>query len=164
MHDHRPGDSDRNPEVRRERTDANLSWILLVIAAMVFVGVIVHSFVWQWFVGYEQRLDIERQSASPLAAGPKAPTPPEPRLEQIDRLGGQAQDAAASLGVSEAELRRYGHSDESGFVHIPIDRAMDRLAGKLPTKQATAEQDRRSNGLIDDGASNSGRLFQKGGR
>jgi hypothetical protein len=165
MPEHVPSPTDRNPNVRREPSDASVRGLLAVLTVLLIFGVLVVSGVWQLFAWYEGRLDSDRAAASPLSPGPSPPPPPEPRLEEVDRRDGRALDAAASLAAGETELQRYARTLESGFVRVPIGRAMDRLADKLPVRpEPPAEDARRAGGLVDGGGPNSGRLFQKGGR
>ena len=63
---------------------------------------------------------------------------------------------------TRAMLNSYGPTDEEGFVHIPIERAME-YAGRPSCRSARAvTTDRRGNdnGLVDAGESNSGRMFR----
>ena len=89
--------------------------------------------------------------------------PPEPRLEQINRL---EKDKVSNTFAREKEkedfLHSYGQTPEKGYVHVPIERAMDLLAGKLPARkeQPKDKQSLRENGLLDGGAPNSGQMFR----
>jgi hypothetical protein len=160
-----PSPEDRNPNVRREGSDASLGCVLIVIALILISGAVITSGVWQAFAWYEGRLTADRTAASPLAPGPSPPPPPEPRLEQVDRLGGRSPGGASAAATGERELNRYGGTPETGFVRIPIGRAMDLLADKLPARPAPPADDaRRAGGLVDHGGPNSGRLFKKGDR
>ena len=90
--------------------------------------------------------------------------PQKPRLEEVDRLAGIAsENVYLRLAAKEEYLSRYGETAEKGFVHIPIRRAMETLAGHLPVRkeQPAATKD---NGLVDSGASNSGRMFRGASR
>jgi hypothetical protein len=146
-----------NPEVRREPSDASLKWVLGVLAAVVVLAVAIHWGTWKVFGSFQRHLAGEHPPVHALSPGPEAPTPPEPRLEQVDRLAGREPNASA-----EPDPNRYGASDERGYVRVPVERAMDALAGKLPSRPAPpAEQTRRAGGLVDAGEPNSGRAFRK---
>ncbi len=155
-----------NPGVRHERSDASLKGVLLTIAIAIVVGVGIHVGVYFFFRGYQEHQATIKKSAFPLAPGPDAPMPPEPRLEQVDRLADvETPDVHRRLSVKDEMLGRYGRTEEKGYVRIPIERAMGLLESKLPARPApSADQERRSGGLIDAGEPNSGRLFQRGKR
>jgi hypothetical protein len=80
-------------------------------------------------------------------------------LEQIDRLANiEAADVFAMEAAKEKALQRYGPTEEKGFVHIPITRAIEAVAGKLPVTKTPQPHPRETGGLLDWGASNSGRF------
>lgn len=156
----------KNPGVSHERSDASLRWVLLTIALAIVVGVAIFTGVYAFLRAYQAHQAKAKVSPFPLAPGTAAPLPPEPRLEQVDRLADvDTPDVHQRLSAKEDRLRRYGPTGEKGFVHVPIERAMGLLEKKLPARAApSAEQERRSGGLVDGGEPNSGRLFQRGKR
>lgn len=149
-----------NPLVRFEPTDAGFGWIFAIIlgagvlAAGIQLGVL----------GFFEKLrhDAEDKTHNPFATARSRWMPPEPRLEQVDRLAG-IEAGSLKLEQMAAKLNRYGRAAEKGHVHIPIGRAMDYLADKLPVRatQPTPAQKKRQNGLVDAGESNSGRVFRE---
>jgi hypothetical protein len=150
-------------EVRYEPRDISFAGILIVALACCAVGAGV-------LVGVRALYRVTVESRRPTGAatfpglhGPSVDLPPEPRLEQIDRL---AKTPASNVSRweqgEEKQLETYGPSDEKGFVHIPLDRAMKLLAGRLPTRKASDKPKFPDRGLVDDGASNSGRMFRGG--
>jgi hypothetical protein len=153
-----------HPSVRHERTDASFRWVLGLIIAAAVLGVIIFLAIW-WFFGEERsRLDAKRRSKYPLAPTPTSALPPEPRLEQLDRLRGiETSNVYVRQKVKEDRLARYGPTEEKGFLHIPIDRAMELLATTkpLPARSEKAAGTPRDNGLVDRGGPNSGRLFNR---
>lgn len=154
----------RNPEVRREHSDASLKWILGIIGGSIVALAVILFGLRVLFNGWQNRLSADRQSQFSLAPGPAASPPREPRLEQIDRLKG-IDPHMIQMNQQFEQLNRYGPSEDKGFVQVPIDRAIELLQGKLPARQEpSAKESRRSEGLIDAGEPNSGRLFQKGER
>jgi hypothetical protein len=62
--------------------------------------------------------------------------------------------------AKERVLHSYGKTDEDGFVHIPIQEAMTTLAEQL--SKAKPPEPAHSEGLLDAGESNSGRMFREG--
>jgi len=150
-----------NPEVRREPSDASLKWVLWVLAAGIVAAVLLHWWTWDLFEFLGGRIGAGRQPGHALSQGPDQLEPREPRLEQVDRLAGRAPDAAADA-ASESDVSRYGRGDAAGYVRVPIDRAMDRLAGTFPVRSAPPpDEARRAGGLVDAGEPNSGRAFRR---
>jgi hypothetical protein len=126
--------------------------------------------VYWFFVGVKDEQARVKKSPYPLAPGPSTALPREPRLEQIDRLAGVETPNVHERETSRLEvLQSYGPTSEEGFMHIPIEQAMKLLAAspqyKLKARpEPSADQKRRSGGLVDAGESNSGRMFRGGRR
>jgi hypothetical protein len=152
-----------HPSVRHEPTDVQFGPILYILIAATGFAVIVLVALWWFFASYRDYQARIKASPFPLAPGPSEALPPEPRLEQIDRNAGeQRENVYVREAGKEAILRTYGPTDEEGFIHIPIDRAMALLEKKLPARaQPPADQGRREGGLVDAGEPNSGRLFRR---
>ncbi len=155
----------KHPEIRYETKDANFRWILGLIVAALVLAALIHLTILGFFYRYREHLDTKRQSPFPLAATPSGELPPEPRLEQVDRLEGITR---ADFYVREKSklsvLDSYGRTEVEGFVHIPVDQAMRILAGKLPVRQAEKAGERHDLGLVDFGEPNSGRVFRRNPR
>lgn len=151
-----------HPSVHSEKSDASLPAILTIMASAIAFAALIHVVVWVFFMNYGRQLDVARKSQFPLAPTPSKTLPPEPRLEELDRLEG---NAVANIYVrqksKEKVLNSYGKTDEAGYVHVPIDAAMQHLAGKLPVRKEQPPVPHHDLGLVDSGASNSGRLFRK---
>jgi hypothetical protein len=124
-----------HPGVRHEPTDASLHWVAGTVVVASVLGLIIQFVVLGLFRGFNEEFAEERKSRFPLAPRPAQSLPPEPRLEQLDRLTG---DQRANLYLRQKEkldiLNSYGPADDKGFVHIPIERAMRLLANKLPAR------------------------------
>ncbi len=151
-----------HPSVRSEHSDARFGWIFGLLLAAMFLAFVVHTAVWRFFLNYRSSEAAIKASRYPLAPTAVAPLPANPRLEQINRLAENERGNVYLREVSkDIALQNYGDAG-NGYVHIPIDRAMDYLADKLPVRaqQPSAEQARRQNGLVDAGESNSGRMFR----
>jgi hypothetical protein len=124
-----------HPSVRHEPTDASFRWILGVVLGAGALGVIILLVILAYFNHSREALATARKSRFPLAAKPSWSLPPEPRLEQLDRLAGvTSADVLASQQAKLERLDSLGPVDEKGFVHIPINRAMALLANKLPAR------------------------------
>jgi hypothetical protein len=155
-----------HPSVRHEKSDASLRWVLgLLLGAMVLAVIIFGSISW-FFHDYNAYQSNLRRSAFPLApdAQKRLETlPPEPRLEQVDRLrGSEASNGFKREQAQQEILGSYGPlPGEEGFIHVPIDVAMKYLAGKLPARAEKTDAEAHDNGLVDGGQPNSGRMFRR---
>ena len=160
-----------HPGVRHERTDASFRWVLgSIIAAMIFAAV-VNYILLGVFYHYSASEAAVKKSPYPLAPAPSTTLPAGPRLEQLDRITGlPTADAYVWEADKDRILYSYGAQTpdvtgkfrtEKGYVHVPIGQAMDRLANKLPVRKQSATDQHRENGLVDAGASNSGRMFRR---
>lgn len=156
-----------HPSVRNEPTDASFRWIAIILLGAMVLAVVIFASVLGFFNSYNRYQSALRKSPYPLAPSGKDlldKMPPEPRLEQFDRLHDiQKPNVYLREATKEAVLESYGPTDEDGFIHVPIERAMKYLAGKLPARkdESKTAADKHANGLIDSGASNSGRLFRE---
>src|SRR5262249_23663709 len=114
-----------HPSVRHEPTDVRFGPILYILLSTTGFAIVVLIALWWFFAGcrdYQARI---KESPFPLAPTPSTALPPEPRLEQIDRNAGvQRENVYVREASREDILRSYGPTDEEGFIHIPIDRAM----------------------------------------
>jgi hypothetical protein len=162
---HHPDGRIEHPAVRYEHSDANFRWILRIVLGAVVFAAVVHFVIWQFFRDYGRYQDEVKQSPYPLAPAPSTALPPEPRLEQLDRTAGIERPDVYKRELSREEiLDSYGATEEKGYMHIPIERAMAYLVdkNKLPARAAPpAGVQSRDDGLVDAGASNSGRMFRK---
>jgi hypothetical protein len=134
-----------------ETSDVSSRGIILFIAVMAIAIVAVTGVLW-FFFGYlaVQQAKVD-QSRFPLAredlARPlKDRLPPEPRLEGLSP-GSEIRSGVAgwpSLGPAQLErdreaLKSYAWVDaKAGIVQVPIQRAIDLLAGKLPVRKGGA--------------------------
>jgi hypothetical protein len=146
--------------VKYERKDIRLGWI---VGLFLLLGgfVLCMLFVMLKFYWYQE--DLEKKiKGSTEALAPALP--PEPRLEQIDTLAGvEASNVDARLAAQEEKLNSYGPTDEKGFVHIPIQRAIETVADKLPARKPPPNGV-ASNRPVTGGAANSGRMIRGEGR
>jgi hypothetical protein len=155
-----------NPSVRTEKSDASFTAILLVLLGAAAFGAILFGLMLGFFYKRDQYESGVKKSPFPLAAQPSTALPPEPRLEPLDRTAGvESSNVYLRLEQKEDVLTRYGPTPEGGYVHIPIGRAMDLLAGKLPARAArSADAERKAGGLTGSGEPNSGRMYREGPR
>ena len=98
----------------------------------------------------------------PLAPHPLSELPAKPRLDPLEKL---STDVATRMyhrhDKMMEQLQSYGSTSDKDFVHVPIDRAIETLAGKLPVRKTSVKNSLQDNGLVDSGEPNSGRLFRK---
>lgn len=150
----------RHPSVSYEPGDAPFRWILVVAIGFlcVFAGFFV--VIYAYFRADMSHLSVRRESEFPLAEHPSTALPVGPRLEQIDQNAGVSRPNVFLRQLAKEEhLNRYGQTEEKGFVHIPIGRALQLLEGHLPVR-AKRPGDGKDNGLVDYGEPNSGRMFR----
>lgn len=158
-----PDDSLEHRSVRHERSDVGFGWVLgLILTSMGLAGVVFYGLV-VFLYNYRDHQAVIKRSPYPLAPAPRESLPAEPRLEQLDRLEKiQRPNVFVRQLDKEEILTRYGSTSEDGYIHIPIGRAMTLLENQLPVrKQPPAGEQRRANGLVDAGESNSGRMFRE---
>jgi hypothetical protein len=149
------------PDVRYEPRDVRFRWVLILAVAGCGIGVgiffLVRGIYWATL---ESRVDGQPTAAAPSEL-PTSQLPPEPRLELLDRLEKTPPSNVAKWERSEEKsLETYAPSDEKGFVHIPLQHAMQMLAGHLPVRKEADRPKFKDKGLVDAGESNSGRMFR----
>ena len=134
--------------------------------AVIGVAAVVDGYAaWRFFRDQNANEDVAKASQYPVAPSQSADHPAlpvQPRLEQLDRLSGDTQDDLYLRERDELKiLNSSGPTDEPGFVHIPIDQAMEMIVSRLPLRStARAADSRRSQGLLFSGDPNSGRVLQ----
>jgi len=154
-----------NPSIRSEKSDASFGWVLGLILGAMVLAVVIFFMVLVFFHGEEKLLADRRKATFPLAPTPSRTLPEKPHLEPLDRLEKiTSSDVAVREESKLTILRSYGPTPEKGYIHIPIDRAMQLTAGQLPVRKEPADRQDlqwRENGLVDHGESNSGRMFKR---
>lgn len=151
-----------HPAVRYEPQDVRFRGILGLMAVACCVLVVLSYLVWRFF-WYQQGVQ-ETIKESPYSSAPRlsAKPPPEPRLEQIDRMAGvESPDVNERLAAKERALDSYGPTEDKEFVHIPIQQAIKVTAGKLPVRVLSRHEATKDSGLMDAGESNSGQMFRR---
>ncbi len=149
-----------HPRVRRERQDVGFRPVLAFVVVSLLIGGAQLALVWRLFRQAEPRAETLDEAREPLSAQPVA-LPPEPRLEQLDRIQGIESGNVRWLQLKDLqELDRFGRTSDAGYVHIPIRDAMDLVVGTLPIRAEDQAGRYRSRGLVNSGESNSGRMFR----
>jgi hypothetical protein len=124
---------------------------------------VVFFLIWRFY--WCQAGVTENVPQSPFPVAPRSTTlPPEPRLEQIDHMARKEKsNVVRRLSAEEKILNSRGPTADEGFVHIPIQEAIQAVAaearaGKLPQRKSSPSANNR--GLLDAGEPNSGRVFR----
>jgi hypothetical protein len=159
---HTPAGTPENPSVRYEPTDASFRWIMGIVLVSIILAALIEIGIAEFLRMTRARQDSIKASHFPLAKKPSNTLPPEPRLEQLNRL--EALESHPNVKTTnENDLHQFGPTDQQGYVHIPIERAIELLPDRLPVRkdQPSEELRRHQSGLIGDGESNSGRLFRE---
>jgi hypothetical protein len=160
---HYPDGRIERANVRRETRDVSMPWIIGLLSGAICLALLTFYLVWLFFGSYTRYENTILRSPYPLAPVPSAKLPPEPRLDPLN-----LKEHLESANVYAREKRNLeilngvGTTSEKGYLHIPIERAMDLLAGKLPVAPQPPERlSRRANGLLFSGGPNSGRVLRQ---
>ena len=135
-----------------EHSDVSARAIILFTAGLTVAIVVVSGVLWLFFGGLSvQQAKVDR-SRFPLAVADRERPlqerlPPEPRLEGLNPesairsgVAGWPSLGPAQLDRDRVALSTYAWVDaKAGIVQIPIDKAIDLLAGKLPVRKETAQ-------------------------
>jgi hypothetical protein len=154
-----------HPGALFEPKDIYLGRIIAALVASLGIVAGIYYGVWKFFWFQEHVQEAVKRSPYIVESSPSMKLPPQPRLEQLDRVNARERDlirdevANVDLAADERALHCYGSTTETGFVQIPIEQAIKALAGTLPVDRE-ASPSRDANGLLDAGQSNSGRMFR----
>ena len=124
-----------NPDVNFEHSDINYKLMIGAIILLIIVTVCSMLLSVRIYGTMETRQVEARPTPFPLYQ--LRPTPPPPRLQPnpIDRTTAE-QDMANLLLQENAILDSYGWVDkEEGIVRIPVERAIDLLAGEAEAEE-----------------------------
>lgn len=150
------------PAVKYERRDVYVGWTLAVLGIFALFGAVLHYAIWTFLWSEQHDQAAARRMGFPLAEHPSRQLPPQPRLEPLEPSDEERRAIMPpSVAVRAEQLHSYGKTDDPGYIHVPIARAIEHLAGKLPVRKQSDKPERADSGLLDAGESNSGRLFRK---
>jgi hypothetical protein len=146
--EHGPDDrAIRNVEVSYEHRDMGARGILLFLVVLAIVGIAIHFLIWGLYVGMEKYAAANDPQLHPLLSKDNhlparthmivpsnVPINPEkfpsPRLQTDD-----VTDMRTFLKQEDRMLTAQPWKDQSGVVHLPIDRAMDLVVQRrLPSR------------------------------
>jgi hypothetical protein len=109
-----------------EHREADPRLIVETIIGLTISVIVVCVIVWGIFVLFEKT--SPEPHPSPVALQPQLP--PGPHVEEHP-----AEELKALRAREQDLLNKYGWVDQkAGTVHIPIDKAMDEVVGKLPMR------------------------------
>jgi uncharacterized iron-regulated membrane protein len=141
-----------NAGVSYERKDIRLRLVIGLLAGAGCLVAVVLFAIWQFYWMEENSQEKAKGSTEALAPV----LPPDPRLEQIDKLAAaEYSNIDKRLAAQEAALNSSGPSDEKGFVHIPIQQAIEAVADKLPVRKQPP-----GHAASNAGESSSGRMIR----
>lgn len=150
-----------HPTVHYERRDVWVAAVFAVIAVAVLSAPLGAWLILEYFWGWQHHEQRVKQSPYALAARPSIQLPLTPRLEQVGRASGDTEpDVFYRLADKEAILHSYGQALEPGYVHIPIERAIELVVDQLPVRAKAPPDAYKADGLLDAGESSSGRMFR----
>ena len=121
-----PEEPDPHPAAGTFDREISLRGIFYSVAGLVVVAVVVHLLIWGLIKGFD-RFDTRRDPApSPLPQANVQPPPPGPQLQATPEL-----DLLKLRQIEDQQLGRAGWIDQrQGTVHVPIDVAMEVIAGR----------------------------------
>ena len=148
---------------RHEPRDVDIRGLLISAGVLAAAVTIAFLAAW-WGFDYLSARDKGKPSAFPLAAQERDRLPPEPRLEEIDRLEAKKLDVPPSelRAAQQSRLEAYGWVDEkAGVARIPISRAMKIIVDNslLPARPDEAGDRKLERERPRPSAANSGRAF-----
>lgn len=127
-----PADSNqpRNPEVRHEPSDVSVRGVLWFAGGLAATTLIILVLLDWMFDALAERRKAQQPPPAFVSGRPERPVlPPEPRLEGIQT------PSTKTAGHASAVLNSYGWVDENaGIVHIPIEKAMERILAEKKLK------------------------------
>lgn len=149
---------------RHEPRDVSVPGLLISAGGLVVAVVFAFLVSWWAFDYFSARGRVGKPSAFPLAAQERGRLPPEPRLEEIDRLEGKKVGVhpTESHAEQQRQIETYGWVDEkAGVVRIPVSRAMSIIVdNNLLPARPDEERDRiPERETRRPGSANSGRTI-----
>lgn len=150
-----------HPGVKYEPKDIRFGCIFALLIAACCVAATHYFVVWKFF-GWQKSVQEDiKKTPYRLAPTTTMQLPPEPRLEQLERMANEEKENFFKRELAQEKvLHSYGSTEEKGFVHIPVEEAIKAIAAELPVRKPPPEKSIKDNGLMDAGESNSGRMFR----
>jgi hypothetical protein len=125
-HTRKDPEPDPHPTAGTFDREINLRGIFYTVAGLVAVALVVHLVIWGLIRGFDTFDERRDPAPAPLPEANVQPPPPGPRLQTTPEL-----DLRAMQQEEDLQLGRAGWIDQrQGTVHVPIDVAMEVIAGR----------------------------------
>ncbi len=167
----------RNVDVTHEASDVNISGIVKFVVGLTIFGIVIQVLMWVMFNFLNAQQQKKEPPPGPMAMTEQERLPPEPRLQAARGFGVKLENGQwvpLENREPQAEYRvlyeqwertlNEGARDQSGkIVGLPIDQAMQKVVGNLPSRiQGLSEQAATEhNGSDIPTAASSGRMTEK---
>ena len=133
------GDGPVNPQVRHEHSDVPVRPIVTFVVGLLVVGVLIHLILAGLFLLFRDRERVKKEEELPGAAVDTDELPPVPLEGAEDVRRGRFRiypPRAAEIKGPEKRRLEEGYVDpKTGKKTVPIDMAIDEVAGKLPARR-----------------------------
>lgn len=157
----RRGERIEHPSVHHDPRDVRVGCVFALLGATICFFALLGFAVWRYYDFQRDKQARIKQATHALRPHPSRALPPQPRLEPLNRMvKTDISNVFARRAARERLLHGYGPTEAEGYVHIPIELAIDQLAGELPVREAPPPAPLKSHGLVTGGESNSGRMFR----
>jgi hypothetical protein len=167
----------KNVDVTHEASDVSISGIVKFVVGLTILGIVIQVLMWAMFNFLKAQQQKEEPPPGPMAMTERERLPPEPRLQAARGFGVKLENGQwvpLENKEPQAEYRvlyeqwertlNEGARDQSGkIVGMPIDQAMQKVIGNLPSRIHDPSEDRAtedySGGMPT--AASSGRMTEK---
>lgn len=142
-----PLDHAREHPEGHEHTDVNVRILVIAAAAVIVAAVVIHTGLYFLYISLsrQEAADPINRPRTAIGAYEAAPPADVPRVQGIPgyHTSTPREDMAVLRARNEEILGGYGPGDASGFVRIPIDRAMDLALerGMFPVREASSGEE-----------------------
>jgi hypothetical protein len=167
----------KNVDVTHEASDVDISGIVKFVVGLTILGIVIQVLMWGMFNFLRAQQQKEEPKPGPMAMTERERLPPEPRLQAAKGFGVKLENGQwvpLENKEPQAEYRvlyeqwertlNEGARDQSGkVVGMPIDQAMQKVIGNLPSRiHGLSEQsDPEYYGADIPTAASSGRMTEK---
>lgn len=167
----------KNVDVTHEASDVNISGIVKFVVGLTVFGIVIQFLLWGMFNFLSAQQQKKEPPPGPMAMTEQERLPPEPRLQAAKGFGVKLENGQwvpLENREPQAEYRvlreqweqtlKEGARDQSGkVVGLPIDQAMQKVIGNLPSRTHDLSEERANEDYGGDipTAASSGRMTEK---